>query len=297
MLWQILVGTAFLYLLSLTTSSPYTRLTNSYGHTSTIYLLPSQINATTALICKSVHPHFATTLFPVEKLVYERFSAAHDAPSTLLTYHGIHDDIPAGLILEYAEQGNLQDWLFSVAEPPDEALLYRWTSQAAEALSFAHSLGIFHADIHPLNFLLTSDLDLKVGDWGGASVDGSISPCSYRYRYRLFDADGIDVIKESGVSAQTEIFAFGMALFAMVSGQQAWPELEEPKDYEEIRENIVQRRFPKATQLRILGDVVQGCWDGKFESMEEVRMAVERERDAFLSRGKASSQQVSFIAK
>lgn len=297
MLWQILVGVACLYLLSLTTSSPYTRLANSHGHTSTIYLLPPQNNATTPLVCKSVHPHFATTLFPVEKLVYERFSAAQDAPAGLLTYHGIHTDIPSGLILEFAEQGNLQDWMFSVAEPPSEALLYKWTLQAAEALSFAHNIGILHSDIHPLNFFLTRDLDLKLGDWGGASVDGSLSHCSYRYRYRLFDVDGTDVAKEYGVSTQTEVFAFGMAVFAMVSGQEIWPELEEPRDYEKIKERIVQRRFPDTTPLRILGDVVEGCWSGKFKSMEEVRVAVERERVGSISRDAASLQQIPFIAK
>lgn len=297
MLWQILVGVACLYLLSLTTSYPYARLANSHGHTSTIYLVPPQNNAIDLLVCKSIHPHFATTLFPVEKLVYERFSAAQNAPSSLLTYHGIHTDIPSGLILEFAQQGNLQDWLFSVAVPPSEALVYKWALQAAEALSFAHNLGILHSDIHPLNFFLTGDLDLKVGDWGGASVDGSVSHCSYRYRYRLFDGDGMDVAKEYGVSAQTEVFAFGMAVFAMVSGQQIWPELEEPRDYDEIKQRNVQKRFPDTTTLRILGDVVEGCWSGRLQSMQEVRVAVERERDGFLSRDATLSQQIPFTAK
>lgn len=275
----------------------YTRLPNSHGHTSTIYLLPHGANSTAPLVCKSVHPHFATTLFPTEKEVYERFGAGKDTPPAgLLTYYGTHAEIPHGLILEFAEGGNVQDWLEN-AGPPTEALLFKWTLQAAEALAFAHSLGIYHSDIHPLNFFLTGDLDLKVGDWGGASLDGRVSHCSYRYRYRLFDANGTDIVKESGVSAATEIFAFGMAVFAMVSRQEVWPELEEPRDYEEIKEMIATRRFPDTKQLRILGDVVEGCWNGRFESMEEVRFAIEKERNGFLSRHKALVQQIPFVAK
>lgn len=297
MLWQILVAVACLYFLILTTTETYTRLPNSHGHTSTIYLLPPQTNATESLICKSVHPHFATTLFPVEKEVYERFSAASDAPASLLTYHGTHTDIPSGLILEFAENGNLQDWLLNTAEPPSNALLYRWTLQAAEALSFAHNLGILHSDIHPANSFLTADMELKVGDWGGAAVDGRPSFCSYRYKYRLFDADGTDIVKEHGVSATTEIFAFGMAVFAMVGGEEVWPELEEPRDWEEIRRRISQARFPDTRELRVLGDVVEGCWGGRYESMEEVRVAIERERDALLSRDAAVLQQITLIEK
>jgi serine/threonine protein kinase len=250
------------------------------------------------LICKSVHPHFATTLFPVEKDVYERFSTAQDAPSGLLTYHGIHTSIPSGLILELAENGNLQDWLDgAAAQPPSEDLVYKWISQAAEALSFAHNLGILHSDIHPLNFFLTSSLDLKVGDWGGASVDGSLSYCSYRYKYRLFTSNGTDIAKECGISAATEIFAFGMTVFVMVSGQEVWPELEESRDWEEIRDRISTRRFPRTKDLRVLGSVVEGCWNGRFSSMEEVRVAVERERDTSRERDVAELQQVPFTAK
>ncbi|KEQ64433.1 kinase-like protein, partial [Aureobasidium melanogenum CBS 110374] len=158
---------------------------------------------------------------------------------------------------------------------PSEALLYKWTLQTAEALCFAHRLGILHSDIHPLNFLLSGNLDLKVGDWGGASVDGSPSHCSYRYRYRLFTPNGTDFVKENGVSPATEIFAFGMAVYAIVSGKPIWPELEEPRDWEEIKKRIVKRRFPDTKGLKILGDVVKGCWSGRFNSMEEVRVAIE----------------------
>lgn len=260
-------------LLQLNTQS-YSALPNSSGHTSTIYLL---LSYTVPAVCKSVHPHFADVLLPTEQKVYQRFFA-NDPPPSLLSYHGIHDEIPHGIILEFAELGNVQDWLLE-GHTPTKEMLYKWSHQATEALEFAHALGVLHADIHCLNFFLTKTLDLKVGDWGGASVDGAKSHCSYRYKHRLFGLDGTDIPAEKGISMATEIFALGTALYVMISGQEPWPELEEPRDRLEIRERIVKRQFPDKKNLRILGDVVAKCWNGEFDSMTDVRRAIEDERD------------------
>ena len=270
----ILVCVAVICTLLQLNTPKYSTLPSSKGHTSTIYLLP---NYTTPTVCKSVHSHFADVLLPTEQEVYQRFSSNNPPPS-LLFYHGLHDEIPNGMILEHAELGNLQDWLLE-GHSPTEALLYKWAYQATEALEFAHGLGVLHADIHCLNFFLTKTLDLKVGDWGGASIDAGKSHCSYRYRYRLFERDGTDVPAERGISEATEIFALGTAFYVMVSGEEPWPELEEPKDRLEIRKRIINRQFPDTKQLRILGSVVAKCWSGEFDSMTEVRRAIEDESD------------------
>jgi serine/threonine protein kinase len=275
MVWPYLFCMAVLYMLSLSTSPGYTTLPNSDGYTSTIYLLPNYTD--TAVVCKSIHPHFADVLLPIEKEAYKRFSY-NNPPSSLLSYHGIHDEIPAGIILEFAESGNLQDWLLEGHVPSNE-MLYKWTHQATEALEFAHGLDVLHADIHCLNFFLTKELDLKVGDWGGASIDGGKSHCSYRYSHRLFERDGEDIPTEQGISEATEIFALGTAFYTMISGQTPWPELEEPKDNAEIKRRIAGRQFPDTRGLRVLGDIVAKCWDGEFDTMAEVRLAIEYERN------------------
>ena len=126
---------------------------------------------------------------------------------------------------------------------------------------------------------MTMTLNLKVGDWGGASIDGGKSHCSYRYSHRLFGADGADIPAEKGISKATEIFALGTAFYVMISGEEPWPELEEPRDRLEIRERIVNRQYPDTRKLVILGDVVAKCWSGRFVSMTEIRRAIEDERD------------------
>jgi serine/threonine protein kinase len=251
-------------------------LQGSHGYTSTIYLLPDDPSK----VCKAFNEDCIDKHFPVEKEVYERFSA-NDPPSSLLKYYGVHPTIPAGLVLELASEGEMMKYIWNRHHLPgqapiDDELLYRWADQAAEALEFAHSLGVFNSDIHCVNFFLDKDLDLKVGDWAGASIDGSRSYSSYRLRHRLFDTDGNDVPRR-GTTAQTEIFALGTALYYMVAGHDLWPELREPRDREEIKRRIVEKEFPDAGGLRVLGGVIRDCWLTRFASMKEVRRAVQAE--------------------
>jgi hypothetical protein len=145
-------------------------------------------------------------------------------------------------------------------------------------LEFAHALGVYNSDIHCVNFFLDQDLNLKVGDWAGASIDGGRSRSSYRLRYRLFDADGTDIPRATGITALTEIFALGTALYFMVTCQEPWPDLREPEDREEIKKRIRAKDFPDTSLLPVLGNIISRCWYVKFTSMTEVLHAIEAER-------------------
>lgn len=254
------------------------------GYTSTVYYLPGP----PARACKSFNKNFKSrpiqTLYSVEKEAYERFSA-HDHPTSILKYYGVHPTIPSSLILELAENRNLNEYRWNMKHcqrPSDPApeVLYRWAQQSAEALEFAHSLGVYNSDVHCVNFLLDRDLNLKVGDWAGASIDGSLSHSSYRLKYSLFDADGRDVPRVAGISAVTEIFALATALYFMVTCEEPWPELDERAGAgEEIKKRIVEKQFPDTNSLPVLGNIIWRCWRVEFASMTEVLHAIKAEQD------------------
>jgi serine/threonine protein kinase len=260
------------------------KVLDSWGYTSTVYSIPGD----PPRVCKSFNEDCIGSHFPVEKNAYERFSA-HKYPPSILKYYGVHETIPAGIILELAEKGNLFKYLWEQKQftnsDPDAEELYRWAGQAAAALEFAHSLGVYNSDIHCVNFFLDGDLNLKVGDWAGASIDGSPSQSSYRLRSRLFDADGTDVPRATGITARTEIFAMGTALFSMVTGRDPWPELRDPEDREAIKKRIREKDFPDTSRLSSLGDIVSKCWNVDFTSMTEVKQAIEAERKLKISDG------------
>lgn len=247
------------------------------GYTAKVYRLPGLPRT----VCKSFNEDCRETLFPVEKRVYERFMA-NNYPVSILKYYGIHEELPSGLVLELAGKKNFYNWRWDMKASdnpvPEPEMLYRWAEQAAEALAFAHSLGVFNSDIHAINFFLDDNLNLKVGDWAGASIDGSRSLSSYRLRHRLFDADGTDVPRATGITATTEIFALGTVFWFMVTGHDPWPHLREPEDSEEIKKNIREKKFPDTSELLALGDIIAKCWSVEYFSMMEVGEAIKAER-------------------
>lgn len=251
-------------------------LLDSQGYTSTIYFLPED----PPRVCKAFDKHEkydAEKLYAIEKAAYERF-ATHHPPASIPKYYGTHESIPASIVLEFAENKDLhryiwqQKRLFNAA--PTDTELYRWARQAVDALEFAHSVGVYNSDIHCINFLLDRDLNLKIADWAGASIDGSRSMSSYRLGCRLFDADGTDVARVHGIGVATEVFALGSAIYYMVTGHDPWPDLHES---EQIVSRIIAADFPPTAQLRVLGDIIQRCWRVEFASMTDLKVAVDAE--------------------
>ncbi|XP_033754899.1 testis-specific serine/threonine-protein kinase 3-like [Pecten maximus] len=69
------------------------------------------------------------------------------------------------LILEYAENGNLENYLRE-RFPMKGIFLRRFSVQILKAIEFCHSCGIAHRDLTPSNVLITADHVIKLADFG-----------------------------------------------------------------------------------------------------------------------------------
>ena len=241
------------------------------GYTSVVYLIPG-----THRVCKSFLPKCVKHHFPAEVEAYERFRA-RGHPATILEYYGVDKNDPAGIILELAQNGTLHEHLWDgrivKRKSPSQDMLYRWARQAAEGLAFAHSCGVLHSDIHCVNFLLDANLDLKVADFAGASIEGSKSWSFYRITHQLPGADG------ESITIASEIFGFGSALFNMVTGHDVFePELQYDRDEEEIIRRLRSKEFPDTSELPVLGSVITKCWNLKYQSMVDIVEDLNAER-------------------
>ncbi|XTI89216.1 kinase-like protein [Cenococcum geophilum] len=67
--------------------------------------------------------------------------------------------------------------------------------QIAYALAFVYSTGVIHGDLHSGNIFLDGDLNAKVGDFAGSSLDGSPLLIATPYN-RLPDKEIKDLIKK-----------------------------------------------------------------------------------------------------
>jgi serine/threonine protein kinase len=205
----------------------------------------------------------------VEIKVYERLEQTHmESCSTILQYYGQSEN---GIILEYAEIGPLREYL-RTANTPSETLRLRWARQAAQALVFCHANGILHGDINCSNFFLDGEQNLKLGDFAGSSIDNSPATICYSTTHQLptldYSSDSEDVI----ITKETEIFAFGSALYEIMTGRPPY----EDKSDSEVERLFISREYPKVCGATTLGYIITRCWNVQFSSMDEILKSIER---------------------
>ena len=151
--------------------------------------------------------------------------------------HGLEEsgDTPA-LVLEYVDGPTLQDRIGQGAIPLDEALPI--AKQIAEALEAAHEQGIIHRDLKPANIKVTPDGVVKALDFGLAkalepeqshedvanSPTMSMTAAATRAGFILGTAAYMSPEQAKGkpVDKRTDIWAYGVVLFEMLTGRQAF---------------------------------------------------------------------------
>jgi serine/threonine protein kinase len=77
-----------------------------------------------------------------------------------------------------------------------------WARQVTGALCFVHAANVVHGDLTLNNVFLTQDLDAKVADYGGSSLDGSDLLVTVRASHRF---------PGTLLSTDADIFALGSA--------------------------------------------------------------------------------------
>jgi eukaryotic-like serine/threonine-protein kinase len=143
--------------------------------------------------------------------------------------NGIH-----ALVMELVSGPTLGERLQQGRLPQDEALPL--ARQIAEALEYAHERGVVHRDLKPANIKLTTDGAAKILDFGLAkAIEGDTTPSDLATSptiSHIATQAGIilgtaaymspEQAKGKPVDRRTDIWAFGCALFEMLSGKAAF---------------------------------------------------------------------------
>ena len=140
------------------------------------------------------------------------------------------------LVLELVEGPTLQDRISQGPIPLDEALPI--AKQIAEALEAAHEQGIIHRDLKPANIKVTPDGVVKVLDFGLAkaleperteedianSPTMSMTAAATKMGMIMGTAAYMSPEQAKGrpVDKRTDIWAYGVVLFEMLTGRQAF---------------------------------------------------------------------------
>ncbi|KAF1842061.1 kinase-like protein [Cucurbitaria berberidis CBS 394.84] len=171
-----------------------------------------------------------------------------------------------GLLLEFAPNGNLHDYLTA---NPDTSLEQRvtWCMQATEAVRFIHSKRILHCDLRHDNFLLDAKLDLKLADFQGQhfSADGEI----------LLDGLSLESTKAylprtpaDHARIKTDLFALGGVIYFIMMGHEVFPDLDSSNDEQEIERRFRAGDFP--ADQHAFSKITGNCWKLCYSSAQQV---------------------------
>ena len=161
-----------------------------------------------------------------------------------------------GLVLERLVcplRKRLRD-LHQQGEVPSDETLMKWAGQIIDGLGYIHSNDVLQADIGCHNLLLDKNDDLKLCDFGGASIDGEKSTVCYERRSRHPTIQGPNVA--------TELFALGSTLYEMSTAEPPYSKIISATG--EIQRLYAAGEFPSVEDL-MLGKIIKKCWRGSYE--------------------------------
>lgn len=160
--------------------------------------------------------------------IARRFEREQKATELLAEHPNIIDVLAAGttdagepyLIMPLVEGGSLQDELeadgpFTTEQAVADVRL------ASAAIEHAHHKGVLHRDIKPGNLLRCDDGSIVVTDFGIARVkDAGITSATIGASTPLYAAP--ELLAENDASVQSEVYALGALLYALVAGRPAF---------------------------------------------------------------------------
>ncbi|CAH1962025.1 unnamed protein product [Acanthoscelides obtectus] len=149
----------------------------------------------------------------------------------IIKYYGRrHEPLKEYIFLEYAAGGEL----FQLIEPDvgmPSCDAQKYTRQLLCGLKYLHDLGITHRDIKPENLLISQDDQLKISDFGMATM------FRFKGRERLMDKKcgtkpylAPEVLIEPYKAQPADLWSCGIVLVAMLTGELPWSEPTESNE-------------------------------------------------------------------
>jgi beta-lactam-binding protein with PASTA domain len=170
---------------------------------------------------KVLFPDLAADPAFVERFRREAQAAANlNHPNIVSIYDWGQQDDTYFLVMEYIDGHSLADVIRTEGRiEPDRAA--EIAMEIAAALGFAHRAGVIHRDVKPGNVLLTEGGQVKVGDFGIATVMSDTNTDLTRVGTVMGTATYFSPEQAQGkvVDPRSDLYSLGIVLYEMVVGR------------------------------------------------------------------------------
>ncbi len=216
-----------------------------------------------------------------ERFLREARAAGRLNHPGIVTIHDVGEEPGTGTVfiaMEYIEGRNLKE-LMGEGWRPEVTEAARIVAAVADALDYAHRLGVVHRDIKPANIILAPDGTPRITDFGVARLESSnltvegqfIGTPNYMSPEQVSGAE---------VDGRTDIFSLGVVLFELLVGERPFA----GNTIAEVTHKIVRQSPPIPSQVEAsvppaLNPIVLRCLekdpDRRFSSAGQLARALE----------------------
>ncbi|KAL4811680.1 kinase-like domain-containing protein [Aspergillus spinulosporus] len=158
----------------------------------------------------------------------------------------------------YMVNGDLRAYL-AKCRPPRQLQL-KWFNEMARTLSFIHDKRVLVADVASRNFLLDSDLSIKICDFSEASL--------------LPLDSNMEDVDDNGFTTRMDVGLLAAVMYEIITGTTCEVDLFKNNSPTDGRAYWPERRLLPSTQGIWLGWIIEGCWNGGISSAHNLLEAL-----------------------
>lgn len=221
---------------------------------------------------KKILPYWSGNREFIDMLVDEAKVLLHLTHANIVQVFELNkEDETYYIVMEYVDGVDLRSLIKQLKKKEREfspPLICYIAQQVLNGLQFAHErkdrhskpLGIVHRDISPQNILLSSEGEVKITDFGIARVVGKTTETTTGTLKGKFAYMSPEQALGQRVDHRTDIFALGILLYEMITGDRCFKGDNDLKTLESVKEARI--TFPKNTLERIpsqLIDIILGA--------------------------------------
>jgi len=216
-----------------------------------IVYLAEDVKLKRKVAIKFLPRHIATISEERERFEIEAQAAAVLNHSNIATIHAIEkSDEETFIVMEYIEGQELKDVIEAHRDVPMSIdVVVEYAIQIAKGLQIAHEKGIIHRDIKSSNVMVTKSDEIKIMDFGLAKVRGGSLVTKVGTTLGTVAYMSPEQARSEEVDARTDIWAFGVLLYEMLSGKLPFQAAHEaaliyeivntsPPSFTELNKNI-----------------------------------------------------------
>jgi len=174
---------------------------------------------------------------------------------------------PLCIITEFMDQGSLYNYIHS-SKKIDANILMNFVRGISAGMLHLHREGIVHRDLAARNILLGGGYQVKISDFGLSRVTEGSSKQSNQTRSDTGPLKWMapESIKNKVYSTMSDVWAFGVTMWEIVTRKDPYPELDGVQTALEVTHNNLRLPIPNYCP-DILVNIMKGC----FETVPENR--------------------------